>query len=374
MKLTGRIFAALLSVSLLIIIFNGCKKQNTGTPERQTMQPALDALRERYKNTPLTTTQILNMPGKGFWADETGKQIFARTSSPNRIEACPDPGEDYPSQSVYSVLREFTCGQGYRIEVKYDVILAYTPQLTNGLGTASFGRVWLFNSGGTRIWPTVTPTPKHNVLTIDNLGSAGTDPNGLPLTKYRVTFRTDYIPEGTFAASTSMQTYLSVYTDCVNYPTFVCPFSTQQSAITSQQDAYPCTRIDVVYWNPSFGLGAQVAGVNTIPSSCFPWGYVFPDWHEVQIFKDGAWEPLKLWRWKASPPPPPGDPKEYSAGLLNSVDLWYIRMDSYNAPTTTIPTGTYPIRYRNKQTTGVGNPCVTQPDGTWVNTNWYLSI
>lgn len=377
MKTQTRNLLFLLLIISLIATVNGCKKNNnsdqTDPTGPHTMQPVLDAFRAKLKDQPTSFTRILNLQGKGFWADENGNQITRRSfgTSTGRVNACPDPGEDYPSQNIHSVLREYTCGQGFRIEVTYDVTLAYTPMLTNSSNLPSFGRVWLFNSSGTRIWPTTTPLPKHNVLTITNVGSAGTDPNGLPLTIYRINFRTDYIPEATFNASTSMQTYLSVYTDCPNYPTFVCPFSNQQSDITSQQNSYPCTRIDNVYWNPSMGIGASVAGVNTVPSDCIPPGYVYPEQQEIQIFAGGSWQPVRLWRYG-------GSFKEYNyTGSINNFDVWYILMDGYSSSsgTITLSNANYPIRYRNKMvTTNAGGPCVTQPDGTWVTTTWYISL
>lgn len=373
MKTQTKNLTIILCLATIIALVHACKKSDTASSasndQPHIMQAALEAMKAKYKDQPTSFTQILNLAGKGYWADVNGNQITRGSVATNRVDACPDPGEDYPTQSVHSVLREYTCNQGYRIEVQYDVILAYTPLLDNGAGTSSFGRVWLFNSSNTRIWPTTTPVPKHPVLSIANLGSAGTDPNGLPLTLYRITFRTDYIPEATFNASTSMQTYLSVYTDCANYPTFVCPFSTQQSSITSQQNSLPCLRIDNVYWNPSSGIGASVAGVNVVPNSCYPSGYVYPEQQEIQISKDGGWEPLRLWYWGTT-----GKVYNYT-GIINNFDLDYILLDGYNAPTTTLPAGNYTVRYRNKMiTTNAGGPCTTQPDGTWVTATWYLSI
>jgi len=383
-----KISISLLTLLFFIVTFYSCKKNQNDdviiTDTNKTMQPVIDAFKEKYKTGSFSETRILNLPGKGFWADNNGVQVTrasraleksTRNYSTTMLSACPDPGEDYPSQSIYSVLRELTCEQGYRIEVKYDLILAYTPQLTNSSLVPSFGRVWLFNSAGAKIWPTITPTPKHNVTSIVSVGSAGTDPNGLPLTKYRITFKTDYIPEAIFDMSSSMQSYLFTYTDCPEYPTVVCPFSTQQSAITSQQNAFPCERIDKVYWNPSSGIGASVAGVNTLSNSCYPFGYVFPQKHEIEIYRNSSWESIQLWRWKATIPPPPADPKEYSSHYMTNFDSWYIRMAGYESGGTgTISDGYYQIRYRNRQDFGSGGPCSTQPAGTWVIETWYLSI
>lgn len=374
MKALTKNLSILLFIFSVLAVLNACKKnkdkETAQENQQHSMQAALEAMKARYKNEPASYTQVLNLKGKGFWADEKGNQITRHSSPAGRIAACPDPGEDYPTQSVYSVKREYTCGQGFRIEVKYDVKLAYTPLKENASLVPSFGRVLLFNSTGTRVWPTTTPLPKHSVLTVENLGSAGTDPNGLALTNYRITFRSDYIPDGIFNASTSMQTYLSVYTDCVDYPTFVCPFSTQQSDVTSQQNFYPCTRIDPVYWNPGIGIGASVAGVNTIPSDCLPYGYVFPEQQEIQVYCYNQWQPMRLWRYGTT------TFKEYrNTGIIDNFDIWYVTVDGYTGGGTSYLNGNYPVRYRNKMiTTNAGGPCVTEPVNTWVTTTWDLSL
>ncbi|HUC83316.1 MAG TPA: hypothetical protein VMR70_20565 [Flavisolibacter sp.] len=355
----------LLGVSLfvlLLIFTNGCKKtaNEIPAPQPETMKDIEAKVLAEGKSF----TQIVNLPGKGYWADLNGKQLFRRSIIGARTTACPDPGEDYPEQAIHSVKREYTCAQGFRLEVKYDVTLAYTPELANNAGTKSFGRVRLKN-GSTTIWPTTTPVPKYNVLSIDVIGSAGTDPNGLPLTTYRVTFRSEYIPESTFNASTTMETYLSVYTDCDDYPTFVIPYSSQQSVATDQANSLPCARIDKVYWGPKVGsTPPYVTGCHPLITSCFPSGYVFPHRQEIQ-FKNGSgsWVPFALYvngLGNAS----------VNTGLISIFDVFYIDVSKNG-----LVAGNVQVRYRNNHESGTGNgaPCTTAPDDTWVYETWYLN-
>lgn len=355
------LLGASLFVSLLTLT-NGCKKSSIEmqAPSSETLKD----LEAKIKAEGESFTQVVNIPGKGYWADLNGKQIFRSSNLGSRTNACPDPGEDYPEQEMYSVKREYTCAQGFRLEIKYDVTLAYKPELTNTSGLKSFGRVRLKN-GGTVIWPTTTPTPKYDVLSIENLGGAGTDPNGLAMTKYRVTFRSDYISESTFNSSTSMETYLSVYTDCSTYPTFVIPYSPQQSVSTDQANSLPCARIDKVYWGPKVGnTPPYLTGCHPLITSCFPSGYVFPHRQEI-AFKNssGIWVPFALYINGLANP-------SVSTSLISIYDVFYIDVSKNGL----VP-GNVQVRYRNNHEDGTGNgaPCSTDPEGTWVYETWYLN-
>jgi len=356
MKISIKILSAILSVALFGIFINGCKKTDKISSEDKN----LENFKKRIKEEPFSYTRILNLPGKGFYADEDGNQIFpSRNNSGRTSSVCPDPWDDYPTQSIYSVKTEFTCGQGYRVEVKYDLTLVYVPQYTNGSGLPSFGRLRLKNSGGTVTWPTGTP-PKYNVTSIANVGSAGNDPNGNPQTIWRITFKTDYIPEATFNAAATLETYLFVYTDCPNIPTVVIPYSPQQSSSTSAHNAYPCLRTDKVYWNPGHtGWPSDISGCNPVGSGCFPFGYVFPDKQEIQFFYSGAWGYIDFIFPAVNPS------TRITNGRINYFDLYYVDLASHS-----LSPGIYPSRYRNKQTgTSNGGPC----DGDWVyESNWYL--
>lgn len=358
---TTKVFRYFLAVLFFTSIFHSCRKSE----KLNDRQESNELLRERLKNETYGNTQILNLKAKGFYGDLEGNPITTNKPISTLMAAsCPEPGEDYPEQSIYSVLKEFTCSQGYRIEVKYDIILAYTPLLQNSSGTASFGRLRLKNSSETIIWPTGTPVPKFNVTSIENLGNAGTDPNGLTLTKYRITFRSDYIPEATLSASATMETYLLIYTDCVNYPTFVCPYSPQQTSSTSQANTQPCLRIDKVIWNPrSDEIPPFLAGANPIGNPCFPYDYVFPHKQEIKFKKsDGTWGDFNLYINGGS------NPSE-ATSLINYWDIWYIDVPNSAG----LVPGNVEVKYRNNNMGLSTQPCVSQPEGTWVYETWYIN-
>lgn len=187
-----------------------------------------------------------------------------------------------------------------------------------------------------------------------------------------VKYRTDIVPESVYNNATSIQYNLTVYTDCPDYAVVTIPYSSQQSTSGGQHTTLPCLRIDKVYWNTSTGLGASLAGADVTGSGCFPYGYVFPDKQQVQIYVSGTWQAINLWKWN-----PAGSPAKifltYS-GEINYWDVWYIDMTQYDGGPTTISAGTYQVRYRNKQIGGTGGPCVTNPADSWITESWYLSI
>lgn len=359
MKISLRFLSAVSMIVLLILISGSCKKTDKVEDDNKE-QRQLEEFKDKLRKEPFSYTQILNIPGKAFYADENGDQIFpGKLNSGRLLSVCPDPGDDYPSQNIYSVKTEFTCGSGYKVEVKYDLTLIYVPLYTNGSGTASFGRVRL-KSGSTVIWPTVTPIPKYNVTDISNVGSAGNDPNGHPYTIWRITFKSDYIPEATFNSASSLESYLQVYTDCPDIPTVVIAYSPQQSTPTTNHNTLPCTRTDAAYWNPGYpGWPSSIAGCDPVGSGCFPPGYVFPDKQEIQFFYSGAWGFIKFKR-------PWGTPTDSVLdGRINYWDIYFIDRASAG-----ISPGIYQARYRNVQTgSSNGGPCT----GDWVYTNtWYL--
>ena len=52
------------------MILNGCKK--TDKFSSQTDQSVIDQIKMKLRNQSFKTTQILNLPGKGFYGDENG--------------------------------------------------------------------------------------------------------------------------------------------------------------------------------------------------------------------------------------------------------------------------------------------------------------
>lgn len=277
-----------------VFAFNGCKKDDKiGTTQNED----LPRIREQINKLPFTNTNVVNVKTPGYYGDADGNPIVRMKANNGNSGmstlggGCPAPEDDYPEQTIYSVKTGLVCGQGYMVEVTYDLTLVYEPLLTNAAGAASFGRIRLKNAAGTVIWPTTTPVPKYNVVSIVNMGSTKTDPSGLPLTTYRVTFKTDYIAENIFANAASVETYLFAYTDCPNIPTFVCPYSQQQTSTNFLGTiSSPCSRTDRIYFNATNGeYKANVAGA-AVRTSCIPYGYVFPNKQQIEFKnKDGVW-------------------------------------------------------------------------------------
>lgn len=247
--------------------------------------------------------------------------------------------------------------------------------MTNGSGLPSKGRIKLLNSSGTQVY--ISPTsPANPVTSIQNNGVVGqieVSPGVfVDLNEFLVTYRSEMISESVYNQSASAQSNLFCYTDCTNYPALTIGFSGQQQSLNSANDLIPCNRIDRVYWNTSTGLGASTGGCNYVPSSCFPSNYVFPDKQEIQIYANGQWQAIQLWRYASGG----GTEQPQYVGLISPIEVWFISMTGYVGSPSTISAGTYSVRYRNNHThvTTNGGPCFTQPNDTWITESWYISI
>lgn len=370
MKFTIKLCVTTLVILFGIAIFYSCKKTATNEPNPQSA--LLELFKQKYKNEPLISTQFINVKGKGYYGDINGNRVNIVPGQSNRGTgtSCPDPGNSEFQQELVSIVREHTCGVGYRFTVTYKITSEFYPVLTNGSGLPSKGRIKLLNSSGVQVY--ISPTsPANPVTNIQNNGVVGYNSNGDDLNEFLVTYRSEMISEAVYNQSASAQSNLFCYTDCTNYASLSIGFSSQQQSLNSQNDLLPCARIDRVYWNQSTGLGASTGGCNYIPSSCFPSNYVFPDKQEIQIFVNGQWQAIQLWRYASGG----GTEQPQIAGLISPIDVWYISMTGYIGSPSTISAGTYSVRYRNNQTSSTnGGPCVTQPSGTWITESWYISI
>ena len=350
-----------------IVVFNGCKKTAVNETKEQT--DLVEFYKQKLKNEPLVSTQILNLKGKGYYGDINGNRITVIPGQSNRTEAstCPDPGESEFDQEFVSMDREYTCGVGYRFLVTYKITSEFYPVLSSG-SNFSVGRVRLKN-GSTTIYT----TPTAHLLSIVNNGIVGTNSNGDDLNEFIIEYRTDIVSETVYNNSTAIQPNLFAYTDCTNYPTLTIGFSTQQSAVGSQHTTQPCLRVDKVYWSPSAGTPPNytppsLSGADPTGSGCFPYGYVFPDKQEIHFKKTaldvnytGTFNLYINGLNHAS----------VATSLINYWDVWYI--DPTNS--VGLVTGNVEVRYRNNHMNGSGNgaPCVTQPDDTWVYETWYIN-
>ena len=374
MKITIKLGIITLAVLISTAIFYSCKK--TATDEANPQSELLESFKKKYKDEPISSTYILNMKGTGYYGDINGNRINIIPGQSNRSDgtSCPEPGSSEISQIIFSMTRERVCGLWSRFVVQFKVVSEFYPQMTNGSGLPSKGRIKLLNSSGVQVY--ITPASTINpVISIQNNGVVGhtsdpTDPHDL--NEFIITYRSENIPESIYSQSASVQSNLFCYTDCTNYPTITIPFSSQQQVLNAQWDLLPCSRIDRVYWNQSTGLGASTGGCNYVPSSCFPPNYVFPDKQEIQIYANGLWQPIQLWRSASGG----GTEQPAIVGLISPIDVWFISMTGYTGGSSTISAGTYSVRYRNNHTgsTSNGGPCVTQPDPTWITESWYISI
>lgn len=310
-----------------------------------------------------------NVAGKGFYGDLEGNSLhFPLNQDNNRTEwYCPQPpDQDDDLQQEVSVTSQFTCNQGYRLEVTY-TIKSYYNLLTanpNNSSQISKGRLLLKNSSGTVVWSNTNMA----ITSIVNLGTTPDDYGVADLTIFQVKYITPYISESTYNSSAKAWPSLFIYTDCPNIPTVSIPYSAQQAASTYDLITLPCLRVDKVWWNPSTGLGASLAGMDAVPGSCYPYNYVYPDKQEIQIYANGVWQAIQLWEWD-----PQGGTIPNNTGKIIHSDIWYISMSGYIGGT--ISAGNYQVRYRNRQEgTSNGGPCVSQPTNTWVTETWYISI
>ena len=367
MKLNIKLCITTLVVLMTTAIFYSCKK--TATNETKGNEELLKQFAIKNKNEPQISTQVVNLKGTAYYGDIDGNKITPGQVNKGLAYTCPDPGNSEITQTLVSITREFTCGVGYRFVVQYEIISEFELLYGNGSGLYSRGRIKLLN-GTTQVY--ISPTsPVNPVISIVDNGVVGQNSNGDDLNEFLVTYRSEIISEATYNQSNSVQSNLFMYTNCPNYATITIPFSGQQSVSGSQHNSLPCTRIDKVYWNPSSGLGASTAGCNAVPGSCFPWGYVFPDRHQIEIYVNSQWQAIQLWRFASGG----GTETPATAGLISPIDVWYISMTGYSGSPSTISAGTYSVRYRNKETDASnGGPCETQPSNTWITESWYISI
>ena len=354
---------------LSIIAFYSCKKNERNEPKVETDLKTL--YKEKLKGQPISITQVVNLPGKGYYGDINGNKVtlppgIHKGNSTNG-SSCPGPGDSEFSNDLVSITSEYTCNVGYRYVVTYRLTSEFYPQMTNGSGTPSKGRIKLLN-GSTQVY--ITPTTTINpVLTITNNGVVGVNSNGDDMNEFIITYRSEIISEATVNSATAIQSNLTCYTDCSNYATLNIAFSSNQSVPTGQQVSSPCLRVDKVWFNPtSGGTPCNLAGCDPIGSGCFPYGYVYPEKQEVE-FKNGsgAWKNFYL---RINGLGQPG----VETGLINYSDVWYIDV-SASSSNNGLVTGNVQVRYRNKQVTNGlnGGPCVSQPDGTYVTETWYIN-
>jgi len=355
-----------LIIAMLIIggsfLFYGCKK-NISMEQEMAKTDLVQIFKEKLRNTPSSSIEIINAKGKGYYGDLYGNKIVGGFGITQQNQSsCPDPGDSEFSQELVSITREYTCNVGYRFLVKYKIISEFTPQLTNGGSLFSRGRIKLVNGVGTQVYITSTSTI-NQVSSIVNNGTAGTNSNGDPMYEFIIQYRSEVINESTYNLSAAVQSNLTCYTDCSNYATLNIGFSSQQQTSGSQQNTQPCLRVDKVYWNPRNGsTPPYLAGCDPVGSSCFPYGYVYPQKQEIEFLNSsGEWKNFYLYQG--------GDSTlAISTPLINYWDLFKINVGKTNSNAGLAP-GNIQVRYRNKQTGSQnGGPCV----GPWIIETWVI--
>ena len=354
-----------------LLFFNSCSKTESEKPDYVKINSDLiELLKQKVKNEPPNPVEILNLKGKGYYGDINGDKIIIKSngSAITNGTSCPDPGSSEIEQELVSIEREYTCGVGYRFLVTYKIISEFYPVV----GTSpnfSGGRVRLKNASNV----TIHTTPLAKLILPITGTVVGVNAFGNDLNEFKLTYRTDIVSESIYNSATSIQPNLFAYTDCPNYPTIVLPYTSVQSTVGGQHTTQPCLRIDKAYFVNSSGVGASVAGFDATPGTCFPFGYVLPDKHEIQIYVNNQWQQINLWKYDASLPPP--NKKFLTAdGKITPWDIWYIDMNNYLGIPSTISNGTYQVRYRNKQISGNGSPCSSQQNETWIVESRYISI
>jgi hypothetical protein len=366
MKLFMKLFSALLFFAFAAALFYSCKKSDKADPGQNAVT---DQIRQRFKNEPLRSVQLLNLPGTGFYGDMNGTRLTPGSVKNSRElgTSCPDPGDAEFSQSFVSMEREFTCNVGYRFVVTYKIISEF--YIVNNVGSSySGGRIRLKNALGTYYY--ITPSASRApLLSIQNNGVVGHNSLGADLNEFIVSFRTEYISQTDFSNAVAIEPNLFAYTDCSNYSTITIAFSPQQSAEGSQQNTYPCSRVDRVYWNPRNGsTPPNLTGADPVGSTCFPYGYVFPNKQEV-LFKNSSnqWVPFYLFNSGVSG-------ASTAKSLINYFDIFYIDVSTSQSSNGLVP-GNVQVRFRNNHmgNSSNGGPCVTQPTDTWIYETWYIN-
>jgi len=356
-----------LIIAMLIIggsfLFYGCKK-NISMEQEMAKTDLVQIFKEKLRNTPSSSIEIINAKGKGYYGDLYGNKIVGGFGITQQNQSsCPDPGDSEFSQELVSITREYTCNVGYRFLVKYKIISEFTPQLTNGGSLFSRGRIKLVNGVGTQVYITSTSTI-NQVSSIVNNGTAGTNSNGDPMYEFIIQYRSEVINESTYNLSAAVQSNLTCYTDCSNYATLNIGFSSQQQTSGSQQNTQPCLRVDKVYWGTRNGsTPPYLAGCDPVGSSCFPYGYVYPQKQEVRFKTNAAGDDFdgkfKLYVNGTGQP-------SVTTQFLNYWDFYLIDVNG----TSGLTPGYVQVRYRNVQTSNAnGGPC----QGPWITETWYLN-
>ena len=374
MKPAKKIFMAALSAMLLFAVLNGCKKYKAD--DVKSHEADIEAIKAKLKNEPVGAKYQLNLPGKGYYGDINGNKIIPGSIKRSEYFCPGDPSEDELSQEILSSFNEFTCGQGFKVTVTYEVKVWYNLEYDNPNNSSqiSKGRLKLYNSSSQVIW-------SNTAIPIANIVLTGTEPypgGGLPdYNVYEITFTTGYIDETTFNSSSNAQASLCMYTDCDDVATVNIGYSAQQIVPTTGNYTVPCSRVDKVWFVPNpGGSAASALGVIAV-STCSIYGYVYPDQQQIEIDlgNPAGYQPIRLWKY--NPIYYPGGPYPQfiynNSGIIDNTDVWYIEMTGYDngsGGTANISAGTYPIRYKNKQLSTYGGPCTS---GSWVTENWYIN-
>jgi hypothetical protein len=361
LKPWSAITITILAVTFAFVACHKSDKENS--PSASTSQAELQNFwRQKLANQPSITTDIVNIKGKGYYSDLLGNRIDVQHHATHRDEAssCPDPGDSEVEYEFVSMEREYTCNTGYRFLVTFHLTSEFYIVASNG-SNFSTGRVRLRN-GST----TIVTTDPAQLLSITNNGVVGTNGNGADLNQFTLVFRTPIVSEANYNASNAIQPSMFLYTDCTNYPTVTVPFTTEVSTDGSQHRTMPCLRVDHVGWNPSSGSGGSytppsLSGCNPTGFTCFPTGYVYPQWQEIEFQKsDGTWgHHFNLYVNFLSNP-------SVNTDKITYLDVFYI--DVTNTPDLT--PGNVNVRYRNKITNSSnGGPCTSDQ---WIQEQWFL--
>ena len=353
-------------IVLITILLFSCQK-SINDQQATEKQDLIETYRQKLQGKPTETTQILKLPGKGFYGDINGNRITTIIPNGGRGNAssCPEPSESEFEQELYSITRMFYCGSGYSYQIRYKIISEFTPLYNGGspFYNISFGRIKLYNNASNTAIYTTPSTDKNPIVDIQNNGVVGQNSNGDDMNEFILTFYTEEISLSTFNSATRMKAMIFAYTDCPNYASIQIPYSGDQTVSTTTQNALPCSRTDAVYFNVQSGSSpSNLSGVNPIGSSCFPSGYIYPNKQEIEFKKtDGNWGGhFNLYLTGLNNP-------SSTKYLIDYVDIWYI--DGANSAGLGSQ-GTKEVRYRNNHNVAAnGGPCTS----AWVYTTWYIN-